>query len=76
MLDRCSRRYVIEHVNHVSQDEVIKAIGKMKARKALPVIRSVTTDNGCEFLDQKSSTGRSGPRPTTRGHSPTTRKTQ
>ena len=25
----------------------------MKARKALPVIRSVTTDNGCEFLDQK-----------------------
>ena len=53
MLDRCSRRYVIEHVNHISQDEVIKAIGKMKARKALPVIRSVTTDNGCEFLDQK-----------------------
>ena len=53
MLDRCSRRYVIEHVNHISQDEVIKAMGKMKARKALPVIRSVTTDNGCEFLDQK-----------------------
>ena len=23
MLDRCSRRYVIEHVNHISQDEVI-----------------------------------------------------
>ena len=53
MLDRCSRRYVIEHVNHISQDEVIKAMGKMKARKALPVIRSVTTDNGCKFLDQK-----------------------
>ena len=53
MLDRCSRRYVIEHINHVNQDEVIKAIRKMKARKALPVIRSVTTDNGCEFLSQK-----------------------
>ena len=53
MLDRCSRRYVIEHVSHISQDEVIRAIGKMKARKALPVIRSVTTDNGCEFLDQE-----------------------
>ena len=53
MLDRCSRRYVIEHVNHISQDEVVKAIRKMKARKALPVIRSVTTDNGCEFLDQE-----------------------
>ena len=53
MLDRCSRRYVIEHLSHISQDDVVKAIRKMKARKALPVIRSVTTDNGCEFLDQK-----------------------
>ena len=53
MLDRCSRRYVIEHLSHISQDEVIKAIRKMKARKALPVIRSVTTDNGCEFLSQR-----------------------
>ena len=31
----------------------VRAIGKMKACKALPVIRSVTTDNGCEFLDQE-----------------------
>lgn len=53
MIDRMSRRYVIEHINHISQDEVIKAIRKMKARGALPTIRSVTTDNGCEFLDQR-----------------------
>ena len=53
MLDHCSRRYVIEHLSHINQDEVIKAIKKMKARKALPVIRSVTTDNGCEFLSQR-----------------------
>ena len=53
MLDRCSRRYIIEHLNHINQDEVIKAIKRMKARKALPVIRSVTTDNGCEFLSQR-----------------------
>ena len=53
MLDRCSRRYVIEHLNHISQDEVIMAIRRMKRRKALRVVRSVTTDNGCEFLDQK-----------------------
>ena len=34
-------------------DEVVKAIRRMKARKALPTVRSVTTDNGCEFLSQE-----------------------
>ena len=53
MLDRCSRRYVIEHLNHINQDEVVRAIRRMKARKALPTVRSVTTDNGCEFLSQE-----------------------
>ena len=53
MLDRCSRRYVIEHLSHVNQDEVIPAIKRMKRRKALGTVRSVTTDNGCEFLDQE-----------------------
>ena len=53
MLDRCSRRYVIEHLSHINQDEVVAAIRRMKRRKALRTVRSVTTDNGCEFLDQK-----------------------
>ena len=53
MLDRCSRRYVIEHLSHVNQDEVVAAIRRMKRRKALGTVRSVTTDNGCEFLDQE-----------------------
>ncbi len=53
MLDRCSRRYVIEHLSHINQDEVIMAIKRMKRRNALRVVRSVTTDNGCEFLSQK-----------------------
>ena len=35
MLDRCSRRYVIEHVNHISQDEVIMDI---KRRKTLRTV--------------------------------------
>lgn len=52
LIDRMSRRYVIEHVNHIAQEDIIKAIRKMKSRGALPVVRSVTTDNGCEFLDQ------------------------
>jgi len=53
MLDKCSRRYVIEHVNFINQDEVAKAIGRMKNRGTIPRVLSVTTDNGCEFLDQK-----------------------
>jgi len=53
MLDRCSRRYVIEHLSFINQDEVAKAIRRMKRRGALPVVLSVTTDNGCEFLDQR-----------------------
>ena len=53
MLDRCTKRYVIEHLGHINQDEVIAAIKRMKRRNALRVVRSVTTDNGCEFLDQK-----------------------
>ena len=52
LIDRMSRRYVVEHLNHIAQDDVVDAIRRMKARKALPVVRSVTTDNGCEFLDQ------------------------
>ena len=53
MIDRMSRRYIIEHINHINQDDVLKGIKKMKARGSLSTIRSVTTDNGCEFLDQK-----------------------
>ena len=53
MLDRCSRRYVVEHIDHINQDEVVMAIKRMKSRGALRIVRSVTTDNGCEFLDQE-----------------------
>ena len=44
---------MVEHLNHIAQDDVINAIRRTRAGKALPVVRSVTTDNGCEFLDQK-----------------------
>ena len=53
MIDRMSRRYVFEHLNQIAQDDVIDAIRRMKARKAPPVVRSVTMDNGSDFLDQK-----------------------
>ena len=60
MIDRCSRRYVAERIGHVSQDCVVRAIGRMRARGALPVVRTVTTDNGCEFPGQQRLDGELG----------------
>ena len=51
LVDRRSRRYVIELLAHVTQDEVVAALKRMLARKALGKVLSITTDNGCEFLD-------------------------
>ena len=51
MIDRKSRRYVIELLEHVTQDDVVAALRRMIARKALGKVLSITTDNGCEFLD-------------------------
>ena len=50
-IDRKSRRYIIELFAHVTQDDVVAALKRMIARKALSNIISITTDNGCEFLD-------------------------
>jgi len=53
LIDRKSRRYVIELLRHVTQEEVVEALRRMVRRKALGKVRSITTDNGCEFLDPK-----------------------
>ena len=70
MIDRCSRRYVAERIGHVSQDCVVRAIGRMRARGAPPVVRTVTTDNGCEFPGQRHLDGALGAEVTTRGPTP------
>jgi len=51
LIDRKSRRYVVELIEHVTQDEVISALKRIVARKAVGKVRSLTVDNGCEFLD-------------------------
>lgn len=50
--DRLSRRYWLEKLVSIDQDGVIRAIRRMRASKRIGRIRSVVTDNGCEFLDQ------------------------
>ena len=49
LIDRLSRKYYIEWLVAISQLAVLGALERMKAR--LGTVRSVTTDNGCEFLD-------------------------
>ena len=51
LIDRKSRRYIIELIKRITQEEIIAALKRMIARKAIGKVRSITTDNGCEFLD-------------------------
>lgn len=51
LIDRKSHRYVIELLAHVTQNDVVAALKRMIARKALGKVVSITTDNGFEFLD-------------------------
>ena len=51
LVDRCSRRCLIEKLRFISQGEVIRALRRLRKRHGFREVRSVTTDNGCEFLD-------------------------
>ena len=51
LVDRKSRRYIIEHLRNVTQDDVVGALRRIIKRKAINLVRSITTDNGCEFID-------------------------
>ena len=51
LIDRFTREYRIELVREISQRAIIKALKRMRKKKLLSNARSVTTDNGCEFLD-------------------------
>lgn len=52
LYDRLSRRYWLEKLVRIDQDCVVKAIRRIRTSKRIGRIRSVVTDNGCEFLDQ------------------------
>ena len=52
LFDRLSRKYYVKKLGKVSQRCVLLAIGRLIAEGTLQTVRSVVTDNGCEFLDQ------------------------
>ena len=51
LIDRFTREYRIELVREISQRAVVKALRRLVRKKLIANVRSVTTDNGCEFLD-------------------------
>ena len=51
LLDRYSRKYYIEKINEISQRAIIKALKRLKKRQGWQQAKSITTDNGCEFLN-------------------------
>lgn len=52
LIDRMSRRCIIERLQHIAQLDVLKALNRMLKRDAIKEIKSITTDNGSEFLSQ------------------------
>ena len=53
LYDRKSRKFVSEKLNAINQKEVIKGLKRLRKRGCIGNILSVTTDNGCEFINQK-----------------------
>ena len=51
LIDRCTREYKIELTREISQRAIVKALKHLVRKKLIVNIKSVTTDNGCEFID-------------------------
>ena len=54
LIDRHTRLYRTEKLRRVDQAEVLRALRRVRRSGRLGTVRSVTTDNGCEFLDQRA----------------------
>ena len=52
LIDRMTRFIIIEKLPYLTGDCVKKALRRMIRRNALKDVKSITTDNGSEFLDQ------------------------
>jgi IS30 family transposase len=51
LIDRMTRKYFIAPIGRLSQKAVNRALGRLVRSGALGKVRSITSDNGCEFLD-------------------------
>ena len=53
LIDRFTKFYLIERIPHISQKCVMRALRKLRKKGYLQNVKSITTDNGCEFSSQK-----------------------
>lgn len=51
LIERQTRRYIIEKLRYISQSEVLRALRRALRRGKLVKTLTITTDNGSEFLD-------------------------
>lgn len=54
LIDRMTRKYFIVYIGRISQKAVNRALGKLVRSGALGKVKSITSDNGSEFLDPKA----------------------
>lgn len=52
LCERLTRYYIISKLNHISQKSVATKLRRLMRENAFHSLLSVTTDNGCEFLNQ------------------------
>jgi len=53
LIERKTRFYIIVKIKRITQKEVLKALHRIIRSGQMKTVRSITTDNGCEFLNQE-----------------------
>lgn len=53
LIERQTRFYLIAKLRRINQLEVLRALRALLRSGQMKAVRSITTDNGCEFLDAK-----------------------
>ena len=56
LIERKTRFYIIVKIKRITQYHVLKALRKVIRSGQMKVVKSITTDNGGEFLDHKQMT--------------------
>ena len=54
LIERCTRYTLLRRLPSLTQASVNRALRSLVAEGAFPVLKSITTDNGKEFLDQRA----------------------